>query len=336
MAVLKFDLARLELDEPNKDHSLRDESQWAYCILSDYVQPESSMSLDEAIDHAAQHCECQFGRPSILLGIVVALAEQIPFDNPAHSKLAHFFMAFWQSDKWLPSDGSNTAPETTDLKLSFLGQANIELYDRYIDPEQLFEEGDDPMDYVNVSALYANLFLWNSPGMSNIYYIASFQRTAMESAFESDHSKEQPSVRDAYIMGAAQHITWSAAKLYSLMLHPDDPAVKRHNSQFQLEEKAREEREQRERETKSSGCWPFSGGPERRRRREVEKIATKAKIDFQESIEGKWPHSMDQWRAWRRGFRAAAKNEMYSVTCRRIAEEAADLMRAHEKVRLNA
>ena len=336
MAILTFDLARLELDEPNKDYSLRDESQWAYCILSDYVQPRSTMSLDEAIDQAAQHCKGEFGRPVELLCMVVALAEQIPFDDPAHSKLAQFFMAFWQSEKWLPSDGSNEAPGTKDLKRSFLGQANVQLYDSYIDPELIFEEGDDPMEYVNVSALYANLFLWNSPGMSNIYYIASFQGNAMESAFESDHSKKHPSVRDAYIMGAAQYIIWSVAKLYSLVLRPDEPIVKQRNSHFQFEETARTEREQRERETKSSGCWPFSGGPERRRRREVEQIARKARIDFQKSIEGKWPHTLEQWRGWRRGFRAAAKNEMYSLTCRRIAEEAADLMRAHEKVRLNA
>jgi hypothetical protein len=54
MPALNFTCRDLDFDKPNENPELRDRWEWLFAIFSDYVQPDSSISLDEAIKRAAQ------------------------------------------------------------------------------------------------------------------------------------------------------------------------------------------------------------------------------------------------------------------------------------------
>lgn len=74
-------------------------------ILADYLQPDSTLSLDEAIDQIAP---LYSDDPRYMInfhGIVIDLADKIPYDHPSHKKLAGFVTAFCESDKWLAQSG---------------------------------------------------------------------------------------------------------------------------------------------------------------------------------------------------------------------------------------
>jgi hypothetical protein len=60
-----------------------------FTILRDYVQPDSTLSLDEAVDRAAEFYTDGYQKNSPFNETSIVLGDQIPYDNPAHTKLAH-------------------------------------------------------------------------------------------------------------------------------------------------------------------------------------------------------------------------------------------------------
>ena len=101
MPALHFHTERLGLEDPESPEDLRKEWGSVYAILSDYVQPDSTLSLDEAINRAAEFYVDGYQRSPPINHTLIILGDQIPYDNPAHIKLAHFFPALGKSRKWL-------------------------------------------------------------------------------------------------------------------------------------------------------------------------------------------------------------------------------------------
>ena len=100
MPALHFHSERLELEDPETDN-LNKEWGSVFATLSDYVQPDSTLSLDEAIDRVAEFYTDGYQKSSPINHTLIILGDQIPYDNPAHTKLAHFFPALGKSRKWL-------------------------------------------------------------------------------------------------------------------------------------------------------------------------------------------------------------------------------------------
>jgi hypothetical protein len=173
----------------------------------------------------------------------------------------------------------------------FYQRLNENISDTIVDPAGRLEEGEDPMEYVNSQAFEANLMSVELMSMGRLLYVISFLEEAMYGAFNNDHSKEPPQVRDALVMGAAQWIKWRAEEAFSLVQKPGDPKIQNERKKFSF--------------------W------ESRKR--------------DDAVEKKWPYTWKQWQAWKNGFRTAAGSEAYGSTCRTIAEEAADLMTVQEK-----
>jgi hypothetical protein len=61
------------------------------------VQPDSTLSLDEAVDRAAEFYTDGYQKNSPINETSIILGD----DNPAHTKLAHFLLALGKSHKWL-------------------------------------------------------------------------------------------------------------------------------------------------------------------------------------------------------------------------------------------
>ena len=101
MPALHFHTERLGLRDPESPENLRKEWGSVYAILRDYVQPDSTLSLDEAVDRAAEFYTDGYQKNSPFNETSIVLGDQIPYDNPAHIKLAHFFLALGKSRKWL-------------------------------------------------------------------------------------------------------------------------------------------------------------------------------------------------------------------------------------------
>jgi hypothetical protein len=108
----------------------------------------------------------------------------------------------------------------------FYQHLNENLSDTIVDPAGRLEEGEDPMEYVNSQAFEANLMSMDLMSMGRLLYVISFLEQAMDGAFNKDHSKEPPQVRDAWVMGAAQWIKWRAEEVFSLVQKPGDPKSK--------------------------------------------------------------------------------------------------------------
>jgi hypothetical protein len=101
MPALHFHTERLELEDPETPDNLRKEWGSVFAILRDYVQPDSTLSLDEVVDRVAEFYTDGYQKSSPINHILIILGDQIPYDNPAHTKLADFFPALGKSRKWL-------------------------------------------------------------------------------------------------------------------------------------------------------------------------------------------------------------------------------------------
>ena len=100
MPALHFHSERLELEDPETDN-LNKERGSVFATLSDYVQPDSTLSLDEVINRTTEFYVDGYQRNSPINHTLIILGDQIPYDNPAYTKLAHFFLALGKSRKWL-------------------------------------------------------------------------------------------------------------------------------------------------------------------------------------------------------------------------------------------
>jgi hypothetical protein len=84
MPVLHFHTECLGLEDPE---NLRKEWGSVFAILRDYVQPDSTLSLDEAVDRVAEFYTDGYQKSSPINHTLIILSDQIPYDNPAHIKL---------------------------------------------------------------------------------------------------------------------------------------------------------------------------------------------------------------------------------------------------------
>jgi hypothetical protein len=101
MPGLHFYTERLGFKDPETPETLRKEWWSVFAILRDYVQPDSTLFLDEAVDRAAKFYTDGYQKNSPINHTLIILGDQIPYDNPAHIKLAYFFLALGKSRKWL-------------------------------------------------------------------------------------------------------------------------------------------------------------------------------------------------------------------------------------------
>ena len=67
----------LGFDQPDPDPDLRDGCQNIFATLSDYLQPDSIMSLDSAIEHTAYHCLDENTDTFAIYGVSMVLGDQI-------------------------------------------------------------------------------------------------------------------------------------------------------------------------------------------------------------------------------------------------------------------
>ena len=100
MSALEFHTERLWSDEPEHAGDNNDEWRSVFEILRDYVQPDSTLSLDEAVNRAAEFYTDTMEKKNPINSTLIILGDQIPYDNPGHAKLAKFFLALGKSQKW--------------------------------------------------------------------------------------------------------------------------------------------------------------------------------------------------------------------------------------------
>jgi hypothetical protein len=108
----------------------------------------------------------------------------------------------------------------------FYQHLNENLSDTLVDPAGRLKEGEDPMDYVNTQAFQANLMSVDLMSMGHLFCVLSFLEHIMDGAFNKDHSKEPPQIRDAWVMGAAQWIKWRQKKYFAWFRSPVTPRSK--------------------------------------------------------------------------------------------------------------
>ena len=193
----------------------------------------------------------------------------------------------------------------------------VELAEDYIDPDGRFEDGEDPMDFVNGSAFIANVIACDTSHNRTRYLMLPLGHI-MDAAF-CIHPERPRQVHNAAVMGAAQHMKFCRAKLWELTMKADHPALVRLNEKFEgltVDD-----------DHPNSCLWAFARSVERDSKRRFEKM----RGDIYSGGSEKWPYNWQQWAAWKAGFRAAASNEIHSDVCRRIAEEAAGLMDVQER-----
>jgi hypothetical protein len=86
MPALHFHTECLGLEDPETPENLRKEWGSVFAILCDYVQPDSTLSLDEAVDRAAKFYTDGYQKSSPINHILIILGDQIPYDNPGTYK----------------------------------------------------------------------------------------------------------------------------------------------------------------------------------------------------------------------------------------------------------
>ncbi|KAF2218276.1 hypothetical protein BDZ85DRAFT_106326 [Elsinoe ampelina] len=93
---------------------------------------------------------------------------------------------------------------------SFLGQLLEDISDQRIEPLGAVQDGVDPLESANFDAFIAQLF---ALGIDTA--LCRYGEDAMHCAFVYDHSDQQQSLHDAYIITAAQWILVSSSAMYA-------------------------------------------------------------------------------------------------------------------------
>ena len=261
----------LGFDQPDPNPNLRDGCQNVFATLSDYLQPDSIMSLDSAIQHTAHHCREETVDPFAVYGVSMVLGDQIPFDHAAQRKLGQFLVAVYESAEW------------SSIAQRKLESVDRELAEDYIDPAGRFEDGEDPMDFVNGSAFIANVIACDES--SNLTRLVMPALGHIMDGALSDHSNELCHVADAWVMGAAQHIILCRAKLWELTMKADHPALVRLREKF--EGLAVDD------DDPNSCLWAFAGSGERDSKRRFKRM----REDIYSAGSEKWPYTWEQWAA---------------------------------------
>ncbi|RMZ84868.1 hypothetical protein DV738_g255, partial [Chaetothyriales sp. CBS 135597] len=284
MSSLRFRIDELELDDPEISESTRKSWMSVWNVLTKYVQPNSNLSVDEAINLTAEFYAGDSMTSCPIATISIFLGQQIPYDHPSHTKLANYLLALGRSLKRVSK--SNYIGENQERV--YCHQLADALYDQCVE----LEEGEDPTEYVNNQAFTTHFMTKDLLSKHFFPVIIPMLEQSMNGAFNQDHSEEPSQVRDAWVMGASQWIIYKVEEAFSLVQKPGDPTIRKVDAKF--------------------GFWQ-----KKKRTCLVTEI---------------WPYTWDQWQSWKAGFKKAAGNEAaYSLTCRNLAERAADLMSLQEK-----
>ena len=279
-------------------------------ILQELLQPESTLSLNEAVDRAANFYNDDPDHGTTIVASLNELAGQLPYDNPGHLKLAQFYCAFVDSGKWLAKSRHQDDP--AKAKTILHDRMNICICDSV--PQIMDEpsiEDTDVMEYVNAQAFHANL---HAKVANLIWYL----ERAMDDAFKFDNSMELLQVQEGLIMGAAQWPIWAGPSILPFVQRPQ-----RRKDLGPVKEDGAKKEDEAETSTWLSFSW---NNP-----RKGEERAWKRQRSSEKKVKSKWPITWEQWQTWKHGFSAAAGSEMYGETCRKKAQEAADLMALQEK-----
>lgn len=308
-----------------RESELRHKWTTIFEVLRNYVQPNSIVSLDEAIDQvAADHYDGEFwSAPTTVLS---DLGKQIPYDHDGHRKLAVFFRAYARSDKWLVNSFHKGNVQLA--KDRYYQAMSEELREDDVTPDIIFQHGDaeagddDTMEYVRDQAFRANLMsVEYSTGGAGLDTLTVSTRQAMQLAFHQKVSRHQfedvRSVCDAEAMGAAQWPMWAAPAVFQLVKKPG-------HAHFDDIEQEKDLKVQ----DQGSGmlCWPARQWNQKRKVRRQQATEQK-ELDRLNSF---LPWSWDRWQTWKDGFRSIAGNDLYGSECRTLCGEAADVMETQE------
>jgi hypothetical protein len=81
MLALHFHTERLGFEDPETPENLRKEWGSVFAILCDYVQPDNTLSLDEAVGRAAEFYTDGYQKNSPINETSIILGDQIPYDG---------------------------------------------------------------------------------------------------------------------------------------------------------------------------------------------------------------------------------------------------------------
>ena len=327
MTTLELRPGYLVYADPPREPELQHKWTTIFEVLRNYVQPNSILSLDEAIDQvAANHVDGGFrGAPTTVL---IDLGKQIPYNHDGHRKLAVFFRAYARSDKWLVNSIHKGSVQLA--KDRYYQAMSQQLREDDVTPDIIFQHGDaeagddDTMEYVRDQAFRANLMsVEYSTGGAGLDILTVCSRQAMQEAFDKDISKQQfedvRAVRDAEAMGAAQWPMWAAPAIFQLVKKPGHAHLDDMEQEKDLEV-----------QDQGSGmlCWSARQWNQKRKVR-TQQAKERKKLDRLNSF---LPWSWDRWQTWKDGFRSIAGNDMYGSECRTLCGEAADVMEMQENL----
>jgi hypothetical protein len=331
MAELTLTGKAFGYDQPNADHSLRDDHEWLFAIISDYLQPHSKESQEETILQLDKHDSFEKGYLAPLMVIILEISDQVPFDHPSMQKLAELLVAFYTRSEWaekqsklrVEAGDADDTPERTYFKLR--EQLNIQLYDCLCYPDDLAEYGEDPILYVNACAFRAYL---SCCGGDFYYYASWLQKTAFMALDEDEAAKEmKPGIGDAYVMGPAIYVLYSADAMFDRVGKGDEYPKKWSVTEgVELKMNRAVELDSPD----AWNCWPLRRLHDTFRtykaakQRKANDVKLRKAAD--KAIQQRRPNTWEQWQAWERLLRAAAEDSRCSERARNLAREAADRM----------
>lgn len=312
MSTIVFDTSKLarenEFDPGSPVYPENFPVDRVWNILINYVQPNSPLSQDNAIETVAQCYGSTSGSISVVYDALLCVVEQIPYHHPSHRKLADFILALLSDERLLckrkavRTPFSNSIPSTDTSENSresaergLWDSLNRSLCDNFVSPNRLYNDEEAPQDpiiYANNCAFMANLVEpeWSSRRFD--YGVASF---ALQGATEIRAAA--PEVRDAQVIGAAQFIIFQAPTIF-------DAVTKDRRYEAQV--------------LKAEGRLARWGFVKRQQRHNYD-----------------LPFTSDRWQAWKHAFGAVADDKTYGKESRAIAQQAADLMALQEKIEAN-
>lgn len=201
MTTLNFDLE--EYNEKSQEVDQR-----AFRILLDFLQPDSTMSLSMAYASLLQILPDPAEGTAIrrLADECIDLARQIPYSHPAQMKLIRALQYMSASPKVI------TAPY--DLPLARFAESITDNLPVEPDPE-------NPVSYVNINSFVAKMdgIVW--AGRADMD--PTWSIWALKDAFEKDDKTKSgitQAERDAYVLGAAQHILFRGQDLIQWVAYP--------------------------------------------------------------------------------------------------------------------
>ncbi|KAL4806920.1 hypothetical protein BDV18DRAFT_138503 [Aspergillus unguis] len=171
-----------------------------FAILNDFLQPESTMSLDKTVQSIlALLPEKAPGSTEIWSAgtVIVEVAGQIPYSHESQLKLASLVEKLSWADKFL-----QTRPSADGMRYKCVALA-MEMRDCHNGPND-----EDVNEWPNLSAFYAHV---DARGVLSAH--PTFAIWAMRDAFENTDGV--PELKYQEIIAAAQYILWNGQGLFN-------------------------------------------------------------------------------------------------------------------------